>query len=377
MVPTGHYRVLQVHPTRRCNLRCLHCYSDSSPTATGELEIGVLSRALAAAARLGYTTLAVSGGEPLLYKSLQQLLLTARSHGMSTTVTTNGMLLTSPRVERLTEAVDLLAISLDGTRESHNEMRGSVRAFDAMLHCLETVRSSGIRFGFLFTLTRYNVDQLEAVADFAIAQGASLLQIHPLEVTGRAALTLRGGAPDETEAAYALFEVRRLQATHGSRLRLQLDLVNTVQMAAEPGIVLADDSPVNETTPFADLVSPLVIEADGMVLPLQYGFARHYSLGNIVSAELTELANRWRQDRYPAFHNLARELCGRLASARSPAMLNWYEQISVAAIADGYPAATEDSHSPARPQISRRRLLGGSSGLTTEPPRSALKEVDA
>ena len=39
---TGARGVLQVHPTRRCNLTCAHCYSDSGPRAGDEMPLEVL-----------------------------------------------------------------------------------------------------------------------------------------------------------------------------------------------------------------------------------------------------------------------------------------------------------------------------------------------
>lgn len=61
---TGASRIVQVHPTRLCNLRCLHCYSASGPEVRGELEVGFLCDALAGASALGYTAMTLSGGEP-------------------------------------------------------------------------------------------------------------------------------------------------------------------------------------------------------------------------------------------------------------------------------------------------------------------------
>src|ERR1700682_414811 len=101
MGPTGRHAVLQIHPTRRCNLRCLHCYSDSSPDEQRELPVETLVDAIHDAAQLGYTALAVSGGEPLLYAPLARLLEAAESHGMVRTVTTNGMLPTNERIALL------------------------------------------------------------------------------------------------------------------------------------------------------------------------------------------------------------------------------------------------------------------------------------
>src|SRR4051794_13351109 len=113
MGPTGSARVLQVHPTRRCTLRCLHCYSSSGPREREELPAALVEGALTDAAAAGYNVPSFSGGEPPLYGPLPALLEHARRCGLLTAVTTNGMLL-GRRLSALAGRVDLLAISLDG-----------------------------------------------------------------------------------------------------------------------------------------------------------------------------------------------------------------------------------------------------------------------
>src|SRR5256885_8343814 len=99
MLLTGvEVRVLQVHPARRCNLRCLHCYSSSGPEERDELPAALLREALDDASALGYTVAGFSGGEPTLYEPLSALVEHARRRGMRTTVTTNGMLLDDRRL---------------------------------------------------------------------------------------------------------------------------------------------------------------------------------------------------------------------------------------------------------------------------------------
>ncbi|MFG2907767.1 radical SAM protein [Kitasatospora sp. NPDC048286] len=126
------WAVLRVHPTRRRNLRCLHYYSSSGPHVAETTGPPVLQQAVADAAVLGYDVLGVSGGEPMLYRPLDDLLRTARSHGMRTTVTSNGMLLTGRRLSELAGLVDVLAISLDGVPDSHVRMRQDPRSFAVM-----------------------------------------------------------------------------------------------------------------------------------------------------------------------------------------------------------------------------------------------------
>ena len=71
MGPTGDYvRDIQLHPSLRCNLRCAHCYSSSSPEATPALAIDSMATLLAEAAEEDFNAISVSGGEPLIYPAL-------------------------------------------------------------------------------------------------------------------------------------------------------------------------------------------------------------------------------------------------------------------------------------------------------------------
>jgi MoaA/NifB/PqqE/SkfB family radical SAM enzyme len=134
--------------------------------------------------------------------------------GMATNLTTNGMLLDERRVAYLQGAVDFMAISIDGAPASHNRIRGSENAFAGMAARLPIVREAGIHFGFIFTLTGTNVDELEWVARFAFEQGASLLQIHPLEEVGRAQEELHGSEPNDLDRELAWLSVANLRAKY-------------------------------------------------------------------------------------------------------------------------------------------------------------------
>ena len=325
MGPTGASRILQIHPTLRCNLRCLHCYSSSGPEERTELPVDLLGDAIAAARTEGYTVVSVSGGEPLMYKPLAELLDHAHACGALTTVTTNGMLLTKRHLGELAGRLDLLAISLDGPPASHNRMRSSEHAFSQMESRLEDLRASGIPFGFIFTLTQRNVHELDWVARFAAEQGARLLQIHPLEEVGRARRLLAGDRPDELESAYAFLEAARLRELYAERLTVQLDLVHGDLLRAAPERAYADD--VDSDAPLAELVSPLVIEASGLVVPLQFGFAPAYALGNLRVAPLGELAAQWRRERLPAFSRVCRSAFEAITAPADLPFANWYEVV--------------------------------------------------
>jgi MoaA/NifB/PqqE/SkfB family radical SAM enzyme len=284
----------------------------------------LLLAALGDAAAAGYDVASFSGGEPTLYPGLGALLEHARSLGMRTTVTTHGMLLGGRRLEALRGRVDVLAISLDGEPDSHDRMRGR-GAFESMAANLEGVRTAAIPFGFVFTLTQHNLDELSWVAQFAVDQGASLLHIHPLEEVGRAAERLAGRTPDAIESAFAVWATDQLREAVGDRLQIQLDLADSEQLRNQPARVFATQGRTDDDRPLADLVSPLVIEADGMVVPIQHGFDRRYALGNMYDRPLRELMEGWRHDSLADFSALCRAVFDEVIVPAESPLVNWYD----------------------------------------------------
>lgn len=267
-----------------------------------------------------------------MYRPLPELLEHAHAYGLRTTVTTNGMLLTKRLLDSLSGKVDVLAISLDGVPASHNRIRASDEAFSKMAAKLEGVRASGIPFGFIFTLTQHNLGELDWVAKFALEQGARLLQIHPLEQVGRAKEMLAGQTPDTTENTFAHLEGLRIQELAGDRMLVQVDVVDSRALPAHRAHVFADE-PVadDERALLGDLLSPLVIEADGTVVPLEYGFSRAFALGNLHDAGLRDLAERWRGDRLAEFRRVCRSVYERLTGETDIPYSNWYELVAMEA----------------------------------------------
>lgn len=321
--------IFQIHPTRRCNLACLHCYSNSSPTVKDQLNSGVIADALAEAREQGYQVASFSGGEPLLYNDLGVLLRRAKRLGMRTTVTSNGVLLNGRRLEMLAQATDVLAISLDGVPGSHDRMRSRPGAFDRMAANLDAVRATGIDFGFIFTLTLHNVDELDWAAQFAVSQGAKLLQIHPLEEVGRAADDLAGSKADALEFAYAYLEAERIRKTFEGRLFVQLDLFHRDLVTRFPERFYADDEPPQRSN-LAECLTPLVLEADGTVAPIGYGFGRRFALGDVRTRRLRDLAADWLAKVYPEFRKLCRQVYVDACRPSPLPFINWYEMLQLA-----------------------------------------------
>ena len=288
----------------------------------------LLLRALPVARAAGYGVASISGGEPLLYEQLPELLDGCAAAGLTMTVTSNGMLMDERRVGWLKERALLLAISVDGNPESHNLMRGSPRAFQEMERRLPLLREAGINFGFIFTLTQYNLDELHWVAEFAAGQGAGLLQIHPLEPIGRARTELADAAPDPHELSAAFLESLRLQTLVGDGMVVHFDALDRDAMMEHPEQFFAQPEPAAADLPFAEILSPLIIESDGTCCPLDHGFARHFALGNLRNTDLQEMITAWRETKLDDFHKLCRNAWSDLTQPAEWPFINWYSELN-------------------------------------------------
>ncbi|WP_433262961.1 radical SAM protein [Actinosynnema sp. CS-041913] len=306
-----------MHPTRLCNLRCLHCYSSSGPDVAESVPIGLLGPAVRDAAALGYDVLSVSGGEPFLYPELPALLRAAREAGMRTTVTTNAVALNQRRIGLVRGLVDLVAVSVDGDQTTHDRIRDQPGCFEKALAGIRRLTEAGIPVGVITTLTQGNATQLGDVALAAAQSGALLLQVHPLEPEGVANRLMAGERPDAVELAYAAVELGRIAEEHG--LAVQLDAVPRTMLARKPAAFMA--VPVASAQPLGSWLTPLVIEANGAAVPVAYGFDRRYWLGNIYDRPLSDLAAGW--DAGP-FLDLCRATWQRLVDGRTGPLIPWY-----------------------------------------------------
>lgn len=191
---------------------------------------------------------------------------------------------------------------------------------------LERLRNTSIKFGFIHTLTRQSWEHVLWLAEFAVKQGAALLQIHPLELVGRAEQLMVQHWPEDDTLARAYLLVLALSAKYEGRLTIQLDLFHRNYLLDHPELVYATEShAASMKEKPADLMSPLVVEADGSVVPLCYGFSRDYALCNVNTESLAEA---WPlQHDYPAFRALCRKVFEELAAPRELPFLNWYELI--------------------------------------------------
>ncbi len=316
LLKPGGIRLIEIHPTLRCNLHCLHCYSSNNIDEVTDLSLEHLKVFLQDAATLGYRYVGVSGGEPLLWKDLDNFLAFAKAKGFLTAVTTNGTLLNRERAERLRPHTGIVSVSVDGTPEEHAAMRNSATAFDRMRHGLDILREANIPFTIAFTLTQHNANCLSWLYDFAKKAGAVALHIHPLCGFGAAKTNLSDAIPDGLEfkvASYLLAMLVEKHRPNGPAVTLDAMKRSTIEQSSWAMI----NGDLKDTIPFSDMVPSLVVEGDGCIVPYIYGFPRCFSLGTIMGERLLRTVETWRSKCALPVSGLFRDTLNRLSETNA------------------------------------------------------------
>ena len=154
--------------TRTCNLKCIHCYTDSAAQKYG----GELSREEGFAlldnlASFGVPSVLLSGGEPFVHPHLFDYITHARERGLRVTISTNGTLITPERAQRLAETgASYVGISLDGIGVTNDRFRGKEGAYDDAVAGIRNCMKAGVRVGLRMTLTQHNVEDHQGSCRF-------------------------------------------------------------------------------------------------------------------------------------------------------------------------------------------------------------------
>lgn len=175
--------------TRRCNLKCVHCYSHSKDIDyTGEMNTEEAKRFIDGLAEFGTPVLLFSGGEPLLRKDLFELISYTRGKGIRAVISTNGTRITEDTAKKLGEAgLSYVGVSIDGLKTIHDKFRGVDGSFEQALRGIRSCRKAGVKVGLRFTINKVNVDDIPGVFSLLETEEIPRICFYHLVYTGRAA----------------------------------------------------------------------------------------------------------------------------------------------------------------------------------------------
>lgn len=219
--PAAPLEIVSWNLTRVCNLACGHCYLDAVQRrreAPDELSTGEAIDVIGQIAAVAPGAMVVlTGGEPLLRPDLTAIVEIAVRAGLLPVIGTNGVLLDGRRARALAGAGAAgVGVSVDSaTPTFHDRLRGLPGAWVRALEGIRAARGAGLAVQIQASLFADNLDDLDALAELAEAEGALAIHFFFLVCTGRGV-----SQTDLSGEAYelALGRIARLQESRSGLL---------------------------------------------------------------------------------------------------------------------------------------------------------------
>jgi heme d1 biosynthesis radical SAM protein NirJ len=173
--------------TRRCNLKCRHCYAVAADVAfPGELTAEEATATLDDLADFGVPALILSGGEPLARRDIFELSRQAKAHGLYLALSSNGTPIYGEAADRVAEiGYDYVGISLDGIGAVNDWFRGRIGAYEEALRGVRACLKRGVKVGVRFTLTKDNAEEFPKLLDLVEQEGVDKFYLSHLVYAGR------------------------------------------------------------------------------------------------------------------------------------------------------------------------------------------------
>jgi Fe-coproporphyrin III synthase len=311
--------------SQRCNLRCIHCYSDSDGgCGSNDLTTDEGKRLIDDLVAFGAPVLLFSGGEPLMRPDVPDLIDYASSKGIRVVISTNGTLIDDAMAKRLKNgAVSYVGVSLDGAEHTHDAFRRSKGAFKAAIDGIRASKRAGLKTGLRFTITKRNAADIPSIFEVALAEDVPRVCFYHLVYTGRGKLRVEDTMPIEESRRVVDYIIDRTARIN--REGRDLEVLTVDNHCDGPYLYLRMKK---EKHPHADDALALLaknggnssgvaiscVSWDGTVYPDQ--FWRHYPLGNVRKRSFGDI---WTDVSDPFFKRLKEKknhVKGRCATCR-------------------------------------------------------------
>lgn len=170
-----------------CNMKCLHCGSSAGgPGRKNELTTKEALNVADQLAELGTERLTLSGGELFLRKDWDKIAARLKAHKIRVGLITNGYLL-KENLKKIVSILplDVIAVSLDGTRKIHDNIRQIPGSFEKVVEGFKLLKKERAYTGCITSVSKMNIKDLEEIYKILVDLGVDAWQIQMVFPGGR------------------------------------------------------------------------------------------------------------------------------------------------------------------------------------------------
>lgn len=151
---------VHINLTNDCNMRCVHCYMSAGMLEEQRLDFEkIVAKIEEINEEIGYTNVVISGGEPLVYPEIIDLLNKLSKNYI--TLFTNGTLITEENYENICDNCKEIQISFEGlTEEAYEQVRGKGN-YSKVKKAIELIKRKNVRLILAITILPSNLNNIQ------------------------------------------------------------------------------------------------------------------------------------------------------------------------------------------------------------------------
>lgn len=161
--------------TEKCNFNCPHCVSSSSSKSFGGLPISDIKKMLQTLRAHRVPKINFSGGEPFIRKDFMDILEYASELGFETRITSNGSFINKEKAEYLKAKNIPVEISLDGTEDVNDVLRGK-GTYRVATRAIKLLKQNHANVTINCTIQKVNYQKLGGIV--RLAEDMAVEKIH-------------------------------------------------------------------------------------------------------------------------------------------------------------------------------------------------------
>ncbi len=271
----------EIHFTHGCNLKCKHCFQESSPRDlfSNQIEPSYWKSIFQELEFYNVYNIVISGGEPLFYPEFNSLFKEIVNYRLRLNILTNGVLINDDIVDYLSLPNVLLTISMDGhNSETHDFLRGK-GSFKKLVVAIERLKERDANITLSYTIHHKNYEFIEDFIEFSIKLGIKSVGFLTIDPIGRA-----------LEHKYLLFNSTQINSITENVYNLKIKYKDQIE------IEYTDPMALNAGDTKSDIIScsagtnRIAIDSNGFVYPCVMAFGEEqFKLGDLKQDNLQNL----------------------------------------------------------------------------------------
>ena len=178
---------ISLNITKKCNLRCKHCFSDSGNVDLNELSTAEIFNLIDQMRDAGTFFLAIGGGEPLLRNDLFQVIKYARENFIAVSIITNSLLINKEIAKKFNKLnLKTITVSIDGLEKTHDQLRGKGN-FRKTINKIKILREycHTATLAMRITVNSLNINKHNELIKIAEGLSLDLIRFTPILLLGR------------------------------------------------------------------------------------------------------------------------------------------------------------------------------------------------